>query len=229
MANFQTHLGGAALGGGLVATSVLVTGMMTLQQSVTGWLLVMLGGLLPDIDSDHSNIVRGLFTVFGGVAAIATVLALENRVGIAVLWLVGAISFIFVRYGLWYVFARFTAHRGIYHSLLAGVFFAVLIAAVCWQLIGLSEKQSWLMAICLFIGFIIHLVLDECYSVDLVSVRLKKSFGTAMKLFDYDNIGNSLMMLALVVGLMYLAPPWQALESLLLNTDILGSLKRNLW
>jgi hypothetical protein len=35
-------------------------------------------------------------------------------------------------------------------------------------------------------GFMIHLLLDEIYSVDLVRMRLKKSFGTAFK-FKSDN------------------------------------------
>jgi len=50
MANFQTHLGGAALGGGLVLSGALVTGLMTLKEAISGWCLVMIGGILPDID-----------------------------------------------------------------------------------------------------------------------------------------------------------------------------------
>lgn len=229
MANFQTHLGGAALGGGLVATSVLATGMMTLPQAVAGWVLVMLGGLLPDIDSDHSNIVRGLFTVLGGVAAISSVLVLGQHASIAIMWLAGTVCYLTVRYGLWYIFARFTVHRGIFHSLLAGVFFALIISVISWQLLGLSDQKSWLMGICLLIGFLIHLLLDECYSVDLVSVRLKNSFGTAMKLFDYNGLGNSLLMLSMIIGLCFLAPPLRSLETLVLHSNFIQRLMQNLW
>jgi len=229
MANFQTHLGGAALGGGLVASGILATGVVNLPQAITGWLLVMLGGLLPDIDSDHSNVVRGLFSVFGGMVAILSIIILGADASIGLMWLVGTASFLFVRYGVWYVFARFTVHRGIFHSLLAGSLFSLFTAALSYQLMGLSSQISWLMGLCLFSGFIIHLLLDECYSVDLVNGRVKRSFGTAMKLFDYNNLLNNLWMLMACAALLLLAPPWQDLWSLLTNMELLSSLRRQLW
>lgn len=229
MANFQTHLGGAALGGGLIASSILATGMTTLPQAISGWLLVMLGGLLPDIDSNHSNVVRGLFSVFGGMIAILSIIILGADASIVMMWLAGTVSFIFVRYGLWYAFSRFTVHRGIFHSLLAGALFSLLAAALSYQLVELNSKVSWLMGICLFSGFVIHLLLDECYSVDLVNGRIKRSFGTAMKLFDYNNWLNSLWMLMAGVALLLLAPPWQDLWSLLTNMEFLSSLRRQFW
>lgn len=229
MANFQTHLGGAALGGGLVASSILATGMMSLPQAISGWLLVMLGGLLPDIDSDHSNVVRGLFTVFGGMISILSIIILGADASIALMWLVGVVSFITVRYGLWYIFARFTVHRGIFHSLLAGAFFSVFATVIAFHLMALPAKISWLMGLCLMIGFIIHLFLDECYSVDLVNGRIKRSFGTAMKLFDYQGWINSLWMLCLISGLVLLAPPWQELWAIFTDVEIWENLKKRLW
>jgi len=229
MANFQTHLGGAALGGGLVASSILATGMMSLPQAISGWLLVMLGGLLPDIDSDHSNVVRGLFTVFGGMISILSIIILGADASIGLMWLVGTVSFVTVRYGLWYIFARFTVHRGIFHSLLAGVFFSVFTTVAAFHLMALPARVSWLMGLCLMIGFIIHLFLDECYSVDLVNGRIKRSFGTAMKLFDYQGWINSLWMLCLISGLVLLAPPWQELWAIFTDADLLESLKKKLW
>ncbi len=229
MANFQTHLGGAALGGGLVASGILATGMMSLPQAISGWLLVMLGGLLPDIDSDHSNVVRGLFTVFGGMISILSIIILGADASIGLMWLVGTVSFVTVRYGIWYVFARFTVHRGIFHSLLAGVFFSVFTTVAAFHLMALPARISWLMGLCLMIGFIIHLFLDECYSVDLVNGRIKRSFGTAMKLFDYQGWINSLWMLCLITGLVLLAPPWQELWAIFTDADLLESLKKKLW
>jgi len=229
MANFQTHLGGAALGGGLVASSILATGMMSLPQAISGWLLVMLGGLLPDIDSDHSNVVRGLFTVFGGMISILSIIILGADASIGLMWLAGVVSFVTVRYGLWYIFARFTVHRGIFHSLLAGVFFSVFTTVAAFHLMALPARVSWLMGLCLMIGFIIHLFLDECYSVDLVNGRIKRSFGTAMKLFDYQGWINSLWMLCLISGLVLLAPPWQELWAIFTDADLLESLKKKLW
>jgi hypothetical protein len=51
----------------------------------------------------------------------------------------------------------------------------------------------------LFIGFLTHLVLDEIYSVDVMDVHIKKSFGTALKLVDTRNPAAS--------SAMVVAPP----------------------
>ncbi|WP_051206159.1 metal-dependent hydrolase [Oceanospirillum maris] len=228
MANFQTHLGGAALGGGLALSGALVINLMSLNEAIAGWCLVMIGGVLPDIDSNHSKVVRALFTVLGGIAAVLGVVVFTDKIPIMGLWIVGTIGFVTVRYGCWYVFTRFTVHRGIFHSLLAGCLFAVFTAFVAFQGMELSDDVSWLMGLSLLIGYIIHLLLDECYSVDLTNARLKRSFGTALKLFDYRNIGNSILMLGLLVALiMTIAPPISELWYLLTDPRVRWSWQKS--
>ena len=228
MANFQTHLGGAALGGGLMLSGALVTGLMTLNEAIAGWCLVMVGGLLPDIDSDHSKVIRALFSILGGIASVLSVVALADKVPIAGLWVAGTISFVAVRYGLWYIFARYTVHRGIFHSLLAGCLFSVFTAFIAYRAIGLSEDVSWMMGVCILIGYLIHLILDECYSVDLTNARLKRSFGTAFKLFDYQNLGNTILMLCLTVALLAtVAPPLTELWYLLTDPRVRWSWQKS--
>ena len=53
----------------------------------------------------------------------------------------------------------------------------------------------------------VHLLLDEMYSVDLANRRIKKSFGTALKLFNYKNISSSILMTILTVLLYWFSPP----------------------
>lgn len=43
---------------------------------------------------------------------------------------------------------------------------------------------AWLAAGFMFVGFLVHLALDEIYAVDIEDKRLKNSFGTALKLVD---------------------------------------------
>jgi hypothetical protein len=75
--------------------------------------------------------------------------------------------------------------------------------------------MAWAHGLALVAGTIIHLLLDEMYSVDLVGSRLKRSFGTAFKLFDYREPGNSVIMLMMAAGLAPWLPPWQVLVDLL--------------
>jgi hypothetical protein len=98
-------------------------------------------------------------------------------------------------------------HRGVWHSVLAGVFVSVLTALVFYHLLGRPEGVAWLAAGFMLIGYLTHLVLDEIYSVDIMDTRLKASFGTALKLFDRRNWPASAAM-ALATGLaIYVSPP----------------------
>jgi hypothetical protein len=57
------------------------------------------------------------------------------------------------------------------------------------------------------------------YSVDLANRRIKKSFGTALKLFNYKNIPSSLAMVIFTLLLYWFLPP--ALPLLALSERIL--------
>jgi hypothetical protein len=56
-------------------------------------------------------------------------------------------------------------------------------------------------------GYIVHLVLDEIYSVDVYNERIKASFGTALKLYDGHAPAASVAMLVAAVGVFLLTPP----------------------
>ena len=50
--------------------------------------------------------------------------------------------------------------------------------------LGAPLSFALLVAIFVFVGALTHLILDECYSVDLANNRLKASFGSAIKIID---------------------------------------------
>ncbi|MGB1014998.1 MAG: hypothetical protein ACPG4T_12755, partial [Nannocystaceae bacterium] len=60
MANFKTHLLGAVVAGGFMTWAAAGTELLTPVQLVVVGSLSVLGGLLPDVDSDHSIPVRWL-------------------------------------------------------------------------------------------------------------------------------------------------------------------------
>ncbi|MCP4052348.1 MAG: hypothetical protein GY739_04630, partial [Mesoflavibacter sp.] len=59
----------------------------------------------------------------------------------------------------------------------------------------------------ILIGGLIHLLLDEIYSVDLSNVTIKRSFGTALKIADFDNKLITLASIIAIAALIYVAPP----------------------
>jgi len=64
----------------------------------------------------------------------------------------------------------------------------------------------WLNGVFIALGFIIHLVLDELYSVDLSNARVKNSFGTALKLFSHNNLTASALMTIFTMMLYWMTP-----------------------
>lgn len=70
-------------------------------------------------------------------------------------------------------------------------------------------------------GFLIHLLLDEIYSIDLAGTRLKKSFGTAIKLYDKNNYFTStLVYIILLVEILFLPPLNHFINTILTLVDI---------
>ena len=59
----------------------------------------------------------------------------------------------------------------------------------------------------MFIGYMVHLVLDEIYSVDVLGTRVKRSFGTAVKFYDGRRIDHSVAMAVATVAALMLTPP----------------------
>ena len=171
-------------------------------------LLVVIGalsGLLPDLDADDSTSIGWLFSILAFTLAASFVLVypLSSLLGI---W-AAAIGI----YGLtWYLikplFEKITVHRGSLHSILALLMFALFGIIIALQLHA-SLNVALLVAVFVILGSLTHLVLDECYSVDLTNNRLKSSFGTAMKLIDIRYPLASLTQFFLVLSASYYLYP----------------------
>ena len=87
-----------------------------------------------------------------------------------------------------------------------------LTAVIFDRVFSEPAHSAWLTGLFVLIGFIIHLVLDEIYSVDVEGAVIKKSFGTALKLFDYHSWrASGLMGIALVAAGIGHTPDWRFL------------------
>lgn len=207
MANFNTHLAVAAVGSGLCATVALAGHAAPQNYLLTLTLAGTIGGILPDIDLDKAIPSRMLFSALGAVSAFIALFTLSKQYSIVELWIVWLGVYLAVRYGGHRLFQARTHHRGIFHSVLAGIFFMALTAIIFANVFREPPELAWLTGLFVFIGFIIHLVLDEIYSVDIEGAAIKKSFGTALKLFDYHSWRASGLMGIALAGVLAAAPP----------------------
>ena len=207
MANFTTHIAVGTVVSGAAATLTLAANVISQESLVAVTMAGVVGSVLPDIDLKESRPSRALFAGLAVFLSFCVLFAVANRYSIAEMWIAWLGTLAFVRYPVHAAFHRFSYHRGIWHSLLAGAMFWFLTAFVYNRLLGYHEGVAWLAGGFLFIGFLTHLILDEIYSVDVFDTRLKASFGTAVKLYDYKHVGDSAVVAAMCVAAFLVTPP----------------------
>lgn len=195
MADFNTHILGATVIVSLGATCCTKLLGLNMTDGLMLTVAGLVGGILPDIDLKQSQPSRLLFSLLGLIAALAWLFAnLPSYSGLE-LW-VGALAvYLVVRFPLWWLFHTIATHRGVFHSLIAAAMAGVLMCAIAWQFLNTTELQSWLLGIFMTAGYLIHLSLDEIYSVDFSGVKIRRSFGSALKPMDFQQIPASCLVL----------------------------------
>ena len=128
--------------------------------------------------------------------------------GAELIVLAGAMLYLFIRFGLAALLRKYTVHRGMFHSLPA----AIIFGEVAFLLASGSVELRIYKAGGVALGYLIHLLLDELYSIEWSRgrLRLKKSFGTAMKLFGrnwWPNI-TTYVKLAVFTFIVLKEPGW---------------------
>lgn len=206
MANFNTHLVVALTASAAAAVVSAELHIITITDAP--WMIAFggIGGMLPDIDSGNSTPIKLFFTTLAILALLAVVNLFKNQYESYWILLMAAAAYLLVRYGALALFDRYTSHRGIFHSLLTAVFFCLLMVCIGCYLLRWDVLHSWLSGLFIGFGFIVHLLLDEIYSVDLSNKRMKKSFGTALKLYSYKNLTASASMAVFTLGLAWITP-----------------------
>ena len=211
MADFKTHLTvsttlGVAYGGG----ACLLFDVPHSAGILAGGLCAV-SGMLPDVDSNSGRPLRESLAFGSAVVAMMTFYRFQS-VGLSAEWtiLAGALVYVLVRFlfGEW--LRSYTVHRGMFHSLPA--------AAIMGQLAFLLASGDdvglrWFKAGGVVIGYLSHLLLDEVYSFQWRRgrLRLKKSFGTALKMYRrgrwWPNV-STYAKLALLTYVVIYEPAW---------------------
>ncbi|GLS89961.1 membrane protein [Psychromonas marina] len=220
MANFNTHFNVAAVATCLTAAALLSAEHINLNTALGLWFLGTIGGLLPDIDSDNSTSLDIIFNLFAFSAVLIMLRYVSTdivsaagirRFSLIELIALPILTYAIMKYVIRPIFEKITVHRGSCHSLLFLLLMALITTHLVWRLTSQVSEQTiliaWLAGGFIFLGGVIHLLLDELYSVDLSNIRIKRSFGSALKLAEFKNKTITLLTIIAIAGLAYTAPP----------------------
>jgi hypothetical protein len=208
MAGFRMHVTTSALFGvGYAGIGHTVYGV-PLDTSLVAGAMCCFSGMLPDLDSDYGVPLRETMAFVAAVTPMLLVGHFQQLQLSHDAMILAAVSlYLFVRFGITNMIRKYTVHRGMFHSIPACLIFTGLaflatgtaeLPIRCYKAGGVA------------LGFMSHLTLDEIYSVEWKSGRwrLKKSFGTALKLWGEDPWANfSTYAKLVIVGMMILAQP----------------------
>ena len=228
MANFTTHIAVGTLVSGGLATLTLAADVVAPENLIAVTMAGVLGSVLPDIDLKDSRPSKAMFSGLAVFFSFAVLFGTAEHLSIAELMILWLGTLAFVRYGAKAVFHEFSYHRGIWHSVLAAVFCAAITAVVYYYLLKRPDGVAWLAGGFMFIGYMTHLVLDEMYSVDVMDVRIKASFGTAVKLIDAKHWGHTAAMVGSLALVLMITPPLRTFTSVLSSGSMWASLEKKL-
>ena len=210
MANFKEHLSTSTVLGVAYGGAAHAFFGVPLSTSLLAGGLCSVSGMLPDIDSGSGKPLRESLAF---AAAIVPMMMVDRFQQLGwdseTIVLAGAFVYLLVRFGLGAMLRRYTVHRGMFHSLPAAIIFgelAFLLAS------GPDVRLRLYKAGAVVIGYVSHLVLDELYSIQWSRgrLRLKKSFGTALKVFSHKWLANisTYVKLILLTYVVFCEPGW---------------------
>ena len=222
MANFNTHFTVAAGASALVSATLLSMEVVTPEQAVIAFGVGTLGGLLPDVDSSHSTSIKVGFNVLSLLMTIMIIFVKSSSYSLIEMLLVASLVFMGIRYAFLEFFRKISKHRGMFHTIPVAVIWGIVIAIMCQWFFDLNSLVSWVYGFMITLGYLVHLTLDELYSVDLGNRRMKKSSGTALKFGMFKNRQQQIhtaVIYALIPLLFMIAPSTELIQTALFSQE----------
>lgn len=207
MANFTTHLTVGTLTSSFLASIATSSALVPSDQIVPVTLAGIIGSIFPDVDVKDSRISQAIFMTLGFLISFCVLIAFAKSVSIMELWVFWTSTLVSVRFGGQTIFSSFTKHRGIWHSILAALFISLSGAVFFSYVLRTTDEVAWTGALFLFLGYMVHLLLDEMCSVDYLEAQIKRSFGTALKFYDPHNLKTFFCVVCCMVPMWSLTPP----------------------
>ena len=206
MASFEQHVNVAVVFSGITLVPIYASSLIDMTQALILLTFGILGGVLPDLDSDSSKPVQIAFRILSIFVPLIILLSVGVELSLRVILSVWAVATILLNFVVFKIFLSITKHRGIFHTIPMGILFSQLLFIILNYSFSFSVFFSTVSALFLFIGFITHLVLDELFSINALGFRLKKSFGTALKLYDKNNIFGTILLYVSIFTIYYYFP-----------------------
>jgi hypothetical protein len=219
LADFKTHLSAGCVASGIAATGLRLTGTAQPPEVFLYFVMGIIGGILPDIDADNSLTIKLIFGFLAPVIAFPVSFSQSAGCSVAELFIIWVAAFLTIRYFILYLFTHLTVHRGVIHSVPAAVLSWFLTTILLHRVFHFSDITAWTGGFFLFLGFLIHLILDELNSFDFPRLRLKRSLGTALKLADAKDLQATALVYLLILALFFMTPSSESFFENLLNKD----------
>jgi hypothetical protein len=213
MAAFQEHISVAVLSVGVVIIPFHTIGLLNVEQSLVALFFGILGGVAPDLDSDNSRPIQSVFRILSITLPLILLLSLKSTLSVFEILVIWILTGFVLKMVFFKIFLSLTKHRGIFHTIPMGILFGELVILLCSLSFHMQANLAFLYGFFMFLGFFVHLLLDEIYSVNVLGVRLKKSFGTALKLYDKNNKAGTLIVYVCISLLWFLLPSYGDLFS----------------
>jgi hypothetical protein len=222
MANFNTHFVVGAGASSTLSGTLLAMGAISSTEALMAFAFGTVGSLLPDIDSSRSKAIELAFTLFAMLSTVLMIFVQVKHYSLIEMFIMAGFLFVVLRYGVIELFRRVSIHRGMFHSVPAGVIWGLGTVILVKHIFYIDDFIAWIYGIMVTFGYLVHLILDEIYSVDLKNRKIKKSFGTAFKLYKIDTnfaIIQTATMYVVIVYLLKEAPDSSELWDILLNWE----------
>ncbi|WDQ18300.1 metal-dependent hydrolase [Rhodopirellula sp. P2] len=190
LAGFKTHISTSTVVGCAYGYWGVVDQGMSMESALLAGGLCSVSGMLPDLDSDSGVPLRET-TMF--LSAVVPMLMIDRwrDMGLTheAMALAAMIVYVAIRFVAVEGFRKFTVHRGMWHSIPA----ALVAGLIAYMLMPCPSEAIRVYKSCaVIVGFMTHLILDEIWALDFSrgSMRVKKSFGTALKFFGSSPLAN---------------------------------------
>jgi membrane-bound metal-dependent hydrolase YbcI (DUF457 family) len=199
MANFATHINVAAMTSGISAILLNYANIIDKDNTFIYFVAGTIGGILPDIDHDKAIPLKIMQFFFANLFALIMTYKFVEIYPILNLIMIWILSYLAV-VGFFKLFKKFTIHRGIIHSIPCAFLCFFTITSFSFYILNLPLKESYFIGFFIFLGYLTHLILDEIFSIDISGMKLKKSFGSALKFYSNFPKTDLIVYIALIVS-----------------------------
>jgi hypothetical protein len=207
----------------------MVGGLASEKQVVLYFVLGTIGSLLPDIDADKSTPLQIVFSFFSVLLAFIVMFSYSatfpSVMELVLIWLA---TYLFFRWIIFALFTCLTTHRGIFHSVPAVLFFGFFTAALSYQLFLFNPLQAWMSGLFVSFGYLVHLLLDELYSVNVFGIRTRKSLGTALKFYYKCSLPATMSMYLAMMAAFLAAPSLTPVTQQIIDEKVLHKIHQRL-